>query len=218
MRISDSEIYYMLAEVNRYLRMPVNRAEIVWSYAGVRPLFEVGGARDSDLSTLTRDYSFDIDHRDGRAAVLTVFGGKLTTHRRLAEDALAKLAHFLRPPRPGRTAREILPGGDLGAYGLYGFAAVLKRDFPWLPEGQVRRYARLYGTRARMLLGAARQLADLGDHIGADLYQREIDFLIETEWARTADDILWRRTKLGLRLDPAAVAGLEAYLRSTTLS
>jgi glycerol-3-phosphate dehydrogenase len=217
-RIADREIDYMLAEVNRYFRTPVERADIVWSYAGVRPLFEVGGARDSALSTLTRDYSFDIDHRDGRTPVLTIFGGKLTTHRRLAEDALAKLAPFLQPPRPGRTAQEILPGGDLGAGGLDGFSAALKCDFPWLPAGQALRYARLYGTRARTLLDNAHALTDLGSHFGADLYQREIDFLIETEWARTADDILWRRTKLGLRLDATAIERLEAHLRTKTLS
>jgi len=216
-RIAEREIDYMLAEVNRYFRKPVQRADIVWSYAGVRPLFEVGGARDSDLSTLTRDYSFDIDHRDGRAPVLTIFGGKLTTHRRLAEDALAKLAPFVQPPRPGRTAQEILPGGDLGTGGVAGLDVALKQEFPWLPAGQTRRYARLYGTRARTLLGAAQALADLGTRFGADLYQREIDFLIETEWARTADDILWRRTKLGLRLDSAAVARLDAYLRASGL-
>jgi len=216
--IADHEIDYLLAEVNRYLRKPVQRADIVWSYAGVRPLFEVGGVRDSELSTLTRDYSFDIDHRESRTPVLTIFGGKLTTHRRLAKDALAKLAPFLRPPRPGRTAQETLPGGDLGPDGVAGFVAALTQEFPWLPEGQTRRYARLYGTRARLLLGTARALADLGTHFGADLYQREIDFLVETEWARTADDILWRRTKLGLRLDAAAVARLEAYLRTRKLS
>ena len=210
-RIADREIDYMLAEVNRYFRKPVQRADVVWSYAGVRPLFEVGGARDSDLSTLTRDYSFDIDHRDGRTPVLTIFGGKLTTHRRLAEDALAKLAPFLRPPRPGATAQEVLPGGDLGP-DVESFEASLKRDFPWLLEPQLRRYSRLYGARARALLGSARALTDLGTPFGADLYQREVDFLIETEWARTADDILWRRTKLGLRLTAAAVDRLSTYL------
>jgi len=211
-RIAEREIDYMLAEVNRYLRKPVQRADILWSYAGVRPLFEVGGARDSDLSTLTRDYSFDIDGRDGRAPVLTIFGGKLTTHRRLAEDALSKLTPFLRPPRASSSARETLPGGDLGPSGPAGFASALSREFPWLPESQARRYARLYGTRARALLGTARTLADLGAHFGADLYQREVAFLIETEWARTADDILWRRTKLGLRLIPVEVERLQAYL------
>ena len=213
--IADPEIDYMLAEVNRYFRKPVQRADIVWSYAGVRPLFEVGGARDGALSTLTRDYSFDIDHRDGRVPVLTILGGKLTTHRRLAEDALAKLAPFLRPPRASRTAWEVLPGGDFGAEGFEGFATALTRDFGWLPAGPAERYVRLYGTRARTLLGFARGLVDLGIPFGGDLYQREVDFLIETEWARTADDILWRRTKLGLRLTPDDVERLATYLSAT---
>jgi glycerol-3-phosphate dehydrogenase len=211
-RIAEPEINYMLAEVNRYFRKPVQRADIVWSYAGVRPLFEVGGARDSDLSTLTRDYSFDIDHRDGRAPVLTIFGGKLTTHRRLAEDALAKLAPYLQPLRPGRTAQEILPGGDLGADGLDGLVAAMQQAFSWLPESHARRYARLYGTRARTLLRIVRTLTDLGAHFGAGLYQREVDFLIESEWARTVDDIIWRRTKLGLRLTAAEVERLATYV------
>jgi glycerol-3-phosphate dehydrogenase len=211
-RIADREIDYMLAEVNRYFRRPVQRADIVWSYAGVRPLFEVGGARDSDLSTLTRDYSFDIDHRDGRAPVLTIFGGKLTTHRRLADDALARLAPFLRPPRPGRTAQETLPGGDLGAGGIEAFETALKLDYAWLPDRQVRRYSRLYGSRARALLEGAQEIGDLGAHFGADLYRREVDFLIDGEWARTVEDIIWRRTKLGLRLSAAEVERLATYV------
>jgi len=211
-RIADHEIDYMLAEVNRYFRKPLQRADVLWSYAGVRPLFEVGGARDSDLSTLTRDYSFDIDHRDGRTPLLTIFGGKLTTHRRLAEDAMTRLAAFLTPPRAGRTAQEMLPGGDLGTGGLDAFEATMKRDFPWLPDAQLRRYAHLYGSRARILLEGAQAIGDLGAHFGADLYRREVDFLIESEWARTADDILWRRTKLGLRLTAADIERLATYL------
>ena len=217
-RIAEHEIDYMLAEVNRYFRTPVQRADIVWSYAGVRPLFEVGGARDSGLSTLTRDYSFDIDHRDGRAPVLTIFGGKLTTHRRLAEDAVTRLAAFLQPPRPSRTAQETLPGGDLGPDGIEVFEAALKRDFAWLPDRQLRRYLRLYGSRARALLEGAQGIGDLGSHFGADLYRREVDFLIASEWARTVDDIIWRRTKLGLRLTAADVERLGAYLAAQSVS
>jgi glycerol-3-phosphate dehydrogenase len=211
-RISEREIDYMLAEVNRYLRKPVQRADILWSYAGVRPLFEVGGARDSDLSTLTRDYSIAIDQRDGRAPVLTIFGGKLTTHRRLAEDAVSRLAAFLNPSRQGRTAPETLPGGDLGPGGLEAFEAALRRDYPWLPDSQRRRYARLYGSRAGALLEGAQGIGDLGPHFGADLYRREIDFLLDSEWARTVDDIIWRRTKLGLRLTAGDVERLSTYL------
>ncbi len=212
--ISDREIDYMLAEVNRFLRRPIARTDIIRSYAGVRPLFEVGGTRDSDLSTLTRDYSFDIDQPDGQAPALTIYGGKLTTHRRLAEAAVSKLAPYLKPPRPSQTAHETLPGGDVGADGVAAFEAAIKRDFPWLPDDQARRYVRLYGTRTRPLLEAARGPADLGIHFGADLYQREVDFLVATEWAQSADDILWRRTKLGLRLNAAEIVRLEAHLQN----
>lgn len=213
-RIADHEIDYMLAEVNRFLRRPVARADIRWSYAGVRPLFELGGARDAALSTLTRDYSFEIDHPDGEAPALTIYGGKLTTHRRLAEAAVSKLAPYLNPPRPSRTAQETLPGGDFGPDGMAAFEAAIKQDFAWLPESQLRRYVRLYGTRARALLESVRGPADLGTHFGADLHQREVDFLVAAEWASSAEDILWRRTKLGLRLTAAEIARLEGYLQS----
>jgi glycerol-3-phosphate dehydrogenase len=212
--VSDKEIDYMLDEVNHYLRRPVSRADIVWSYSGVRPLFEVGGGRDGDLSTLTRDYAFEIDGGEGRAAALTVFGGKLTTHRRLAEHAMTELARLFPHLRPGRTRTEILPGGDFGVAGMDGFTAALQRDLPWLPEKQLRRYVRLYGTRARALLGSAQSLADLGRHFGADLYAREVDYLMDEEWALTAEDIAWRRSKLGLRLTASEIEALGIYMAS----
>jgi glycerol-3-phosphate dehydrogenase len=212
--VSDKEIDYMLDEVNHYLRRPVSRADIVWSYSGVRPLFEVGGGRDGDLSTLTRDYAFEIDGGEGRAAALTVFGGKLTTHRRLAEHAMTELARLFPHLRPGRTRTEILPGGDFGVAGMDGFTAALQRDLPWLPEKQLRRYVRLYGTRARALLGSAQSLADLGRHFGADLYAREVDYLMDEEWALTAEDIAWRRSKLGLRLTASEIEALGTYMAS----
>ncbi|MCI0430752.1 MAG: glycerol-3-phosphate dehydrogenase [Rhodospirillales bacterium] len=212
-RISDKEIDYMIGEVNRFLRRPVRREEIVWSYSGVRPLFEVGGTRDSDLSTLTRDYSFEIDHLDGEAPVLTIFGGKLTTHRKLAADAMQRLSAFLRPARAGRRAEEPLPGGDFGPGGIEAFETALKREHDWLPDAMARRYVRTYGTRTRELLVGVQGLNDLGRHFGADLYQREVDFLVATEWARSAEDILWRRTKLGLSLSPAEAESLQSYLR-----
>lgn len=210
--ISDKEIDYMIGEVNQFLRRPVGRQDIVWSYAGVRPLFEVGGARDGDLSTLTRDYSFEIDHAPGAAPALTVFGGKLTTHRRLAEHAMAELGRFLPMPRPGRTRREALPGGDFGAGGRAAFEDALRRDFGFLPPAQLSRYVRLYGSRSRALLDGVTRPAELGEHLGHDLYQREVDFLVETEWAVGLDDVIWRRTKLGLRLQPAELGRLADYL------
>ena len=210
--VSDAEVSYMLEQVNRYLRVPVRPEDIVWRYAGVRPLFEVGGGRDSDLSTLTRDYSFEISGGGEVAPVLTVFGGKLTTHRRMAEDALARLAAVFPMAAPAHPADAPLPGGELGPGGLAGFEAEMARRHAWLPAGLRGRLARLYGTRMEILLESVDSVSGLGRCFGADLYQREVEFLIRTEWARTAEDILWRRTKLGLRLTAAQEAELAAYI------
>ncbi len=210
--VSDDEIDYMLDQVNRYLRVPVRREDIVWRYAGVRPLFEVGGGRDKDLSTLTRDYSFEIDGGGDGAPVLTVFGGKLTTHRRMAEDALARLGEVLPMAGPAHGAAAPLPGGEFGPGGLAGFEAEMASRHAWLPAGLRARLARLYGTRMESLLESVSGIAGLGRCFGADLYQREVDFLIRTEWACTAEDILWRRTKLGLLLTPAQAGELAVYV------
>jgi glycerol-3-phosphate dehydrogenase len=212
--VSEKEIDYMLDEVNQYLREPVSRADIVWRYAGVRPLFEVGGGRDGELSTLTRDYAFEINGSEGQAPALTVFGGKLTTHRRLAEHAMTELERALPGLKPGRTRTETLPGGDFGRGGLEGFTADLLRDFSWLPAKQLRRYAKLYGTRARALLGGVQRPADLGHGFGADLYAREVDYLMDNVWALAAEDIVWRRSKLGLRLSAAEIEALGTYMAS----
>ena len=210
--IAEKEIDYMLAAVNRFFRRPVTRDDIVWQYAGVRPLFEVGGGRDANLSTLTRDYSFEIDHVAGQAALLTVFGGKLTTHRKMAEQAVGKLAPYLNLRSPSRTATETLPGGDFGSGGFEEFETSMLRAYPGFPAAQIRRYARLYGTRARDLLASAASPPDLGRNFGADLHEREVDFLMATEWARTAEDIVWRRTKLGLRLTHAEIEAVDGYV------
>lgn len=211
-RISDREIDYMLREVNAFLRKPVRREDIVWSYSGVRPLFEVGGPRDAGLSTLTRDYSFEIDHLGGTAPVLTVFGGKLTTHRRLAEHALEELSKIMPWPKDGMTRTETLPGGDFGPGGKSDYEADLHSRYSWIPKQQIARYVQYYGTRADELLGDAHRLDDLGVCFGADLYRREVEFLRSTEWAVSMEDIVWRRTKLGLRLSPAELDKLQMYL------
>jgi glycerol-3-phosphate dehydrogenase len=210
--ISDKEIDYMLAEVNEFLRKPLTRADIVWSYSGVRPLFETGGGRDGDLSTLTRDYSFEIDHAQGQAPVLTVFGGKLTTHRRLAEHAMQKLCAIMPWPAAGPSRKDILPGGDFGPGGIEAYRRTLKTRVPWLPETQLNRYVQLYGTRTDILLEGVNGLAGLGARLGADLHQREVDFLTRTEWAATVADIIWRRSKLGLRLSAVEIGVLASYL------
>jgi glycerol-3-phosphate dehydrogenase len=217
-RVSDEEVDYMIAQVNRFLRAPIGRSDVVWSFSGVRPLFEVGGTRDRDLSTLTRDYAFEIDHREGCAPALTVFGGKLTTHRRLADHALSQLGRFLKPPRPSRTETEPLPGGDFGPRGMGAFAAELRQEYQWLPASLLSRYIHTYGTRAQELLDDARGVEALGANLGSDLYEREIDFLMRTEWAQTVEDIVWRRTKLGLRLTPIEIERIAGHLDSPSLS
>lgn len=212
--ISDEEMDYMIRETNRYLKKPIGRDDIVWSYSGVRPLFEVGATRDSNLSTLTRDYSFEIYQEEGKAPALIIFGGKLTTHRKMAEHVLSELGRFLPIPKKGLTAIEKLPGGDFGKGGMEGFERALACEFGWLSNTQLRRYIRTYGTRSRTLLDGVGSIDDLGICFGADLYQKEVDFLIDREWALSTDDIIWRRTKLGLRLTKADVENLAVYLKA----
>ena len=146
--------------------------------------------------------------------MLTVFGGKLTTHRKMAEQAVDKLTPFLKFPLPSRAATEPLPGGDFGSADFDVFKFALLRDYAGLPSKQVTRYARLYGIRALELLGDANRPDHLGPCFGADLHAREIEFLMDREWARTAEDIVWRRTKLGLRLTAAEIDAVDGYVRA----
>ncbi len=216
MRISAEETAYLCDSVNRYFRRPVAPDDVVWSYSGVRPLYDdaskAGAGKAKGASAVTRDYVLDVADADGRLPVLSVYGGKITTYRRLAEHALEKLARYL-PHLAGSaswTAAAPLPGGDMADPEAYvaGFAA----RSAFLPPTLALRLARAYGTRADAILGGARSLADLGRDFGCGLTRREVDYLVAWEWARTAEDILWRRSKLGLHMTGDDVAGLEAYL------
>lgn len=198
---SVDEIDYLCRAVNRYLAKPVVPSAVAWSYAGIRPLYDDGTANPS---AVTRDYTLRLDADAGTAPVLSVFGGKITTYRRLAEHALDKLAPWL-PGRRGQwTATTPLAGGDLPAGGVESFAdSQMRQDFAWLPDELRRALARRHGTCAYRVLENARCLADLGTHFGGDLYASEVDYMIEREWAKSSDDILYRRTKAGLHLTPA---------------
>jgi glycerol-3-phosphate dehydrogenase len=212
---SAEEIAYLCRAVNRYIARPIAPADVVWNYAGVRPLYDDGTANPS---AITRDYTLRLDTDAGAAPVLSVFGGKITTYRKLAEHALDKLQPWFPAMRAGQTAGTPLPGGDLPA-GLAHYADVdLARDWPWLPAGVRCALARRHGTRIRRVLAGAQSPADLGVDFGAGLYAREIDYLIEHEWARTDADILYRRTKAGLHLDTAQRAAVATYvaMRVTT--
>jgi len=204
--IDADETSYLCAAVNRYFRRPVRAEDIIWSYSGVRPLLDESG----DATSVSRDYHIELDTRQG-APLLNVFGGKITTYRRLGEEAVDKLAVALGLERAAWTASGApLPGGDFAD--AERLVATWAQRWPWLPTFLMHRWLRHYGTCAETLLGDAADLGDLGHHFGAGLYQREVDYLVRHEWARAAEDILWRRTKLGLRMNDEERRGLQAYL------
>jgi glycerol-3-phosphate dehydrogenase len=207
-RISEAEIDYLLETIGRNFTAGATRGDIVWSYSGVRGLVEDGS---SNVSRVTRDYVLDLDGREG-APLLSVFGGKLTTYRSLAENALDRLASCL--PNSGRawTDRSVLPGGDLPGLDLPSYGRGLSERYGQLSPDLLHRLARTYGTRAGRLLEGVQSTADLGEDFGAGLHAREVDYLVANEWARTAQDILFRRTKLGLQAPEGGVDRLSAYL------
>jgi glycerol-3-phosphate dehydrogenase len=206
---SPEETAYLCHVVNRYFRREIGPADVVWSYAGVRPLYDDASANPS---AVTRDYVFDLDTAGGNAPLLSVFGGKLTTYRKLAEHALEKLRPVMGFTQGAWTAGAVLPGGDLPNADLAEFLATLRREYPWLPEDVVLRLGRNYGTRARRILDGRRGLNDLGRHFGGGLYEAELDYLRREEWAVEADDVIWRRTKLGLRAGKDIAGPIAAWL------
>ena len=203
---SAAEEDYLRAAVGAYLRRPIAAADIVWRYAGVRPLRDDGASKAQEA---TRDYVLELE---GTPPLLSVFGGKITTHRRLAEAAMAKLARYF--PGIGRawTATAALPGGDFSWDGAGEVAAALQRRYGFLTDAAAHRLVRAYGTLAGEMLGDARAIGDLGRCFGADLTEREVGWLRAREWACTAEDILWRRSKLGLRFSPDEVSALARWL------
>jgi glycerol-3-phosphate dehydrogenase len=208
--IDEDEVDYLLDSVNGYFAEPVAREAIVWSYAGVRPLHDDG--RES-ASTVTRDYVLDIDSADGGAPLLSVFGGKITTYRKLGEHALGQLLPFLGRDAPEWTAGAQLPGGDLdGHRGREDHARHLMRLHRWLPAHLAERFARSYGSLSHRFLAGARDLADLGQCVAPGLHEAELDYLVAHEWARSADDILWRRSKLGLHMSAQDREAVEMWL------
>jgi glycerol-3-phosphate dehydrogenase len=203
------EIDYLLTSVNRYFKQQLTAADIVHSFAGVRPLYDDNA---ENPSAVTRDYIFEVDAPDGVAPLLSVFGGKITTFRKLSEHALDRIESFFPDMRPAWTRRGILPGGDIDGADFEQFLGDFKARHPWLPAGLLKHYGRLYGTRAEALLGDARSLDDLGMAFGPNFYAREVEFLIAEEWAVTAEDILDRRTKHGLHLTAAEKAAFATWL------
>lgn len=208
-KIDDNEVNYLLKVYNDHFKKQLGKEDIVWTYSGVRPLCD----DESDSpQAITRDYTLDVHDQDGKAPLLSVFGGKLTTYRKLAEHALEKLSGYYENCGPAWTKNAVLPGGDLGT-DRDSYAAQLRRRFTWLPEALARRYARTYGTRTEQLLGTAQSLEDLGEHFGHNLYEAELRYLIAEEWVVELDDAIWRRTKLGMWLDEGQKQRVAEWIR-----
>jgi glycerol-3-phosphate dehydrogenase len=209
-KASPEEIQYLCDSVSEYLTKPVTPADVVWTYAGVRPLYDDGA---SEAKAATREYVLELD-TPGGAPMLSVYGGKITTYRRLAEEALAKLAPYLKGTKAGEgwTAKSPLPGGDIKVSEISTLIAQLQRDYLFLSPSHAGRLAHAYGTRAAKLLGNASSMSDLGRSFGATLTEREIAYLIANEWALSAEDIVWRRSKLGLHLSAEQITSIDDWI------
>ncbi|PHP68921.1 glycerol-3-phosphate dehydrogenase [Zhengella mangrovi] len=211
---SDSEADYLCAFASRYFRQPVTRADILWSYSGVRPLYDDGA---SSATAATRDYVLKSDRLNG-TPYLNVFGGKITTYRKLAESALEKIDQGLsRATRPWTHAAP-LAGGDFAVAERGALVAELEAMLPFMDAQTVRRLFRQYGTQCQAVFGGAASWADLGGEIAPGVSARELDWAAENEWVRTAQDFVWRRSKLGLRLSAADVAAIDRHLASRTVA
>jgi glycerol-3-phosphate dehydrogenase len=202
------EIDYLCAAANNYFRAQITAKEVVGVFAGVRALYDDGSGAPEDV---TRDYHLLLDAAGHAAPLLTICGGKITTYRRLAEAALQKLSHYL-PDAPAWTAHAALPGGDFAYDDLTGMVLSVRAQWPFLSEATARRMVQAYGTRVNAILGGARAMSDLGQNFGADLTAAEVQYLIAHEWARSANDILWRRSKLGLHMSKMQRDALGAFL------
>ena len=208
--ITPEEVDYICAAANDYFETPVAPDDVVWTYSGIRPLFD---DHAENASEVTRDYVLHLD--PAPAPMLSVYGGKLTTHRRLAERAVDMLAGPLRINGSSWTVDAPLPGGDIHNADIGAFTAQCAARYPWLPERLLRHYIRHYGTEVHALLAGRSSVDDLGEHFGAGLYEAEVAYLVEHEWARTAEDILWRRTRKGLGVSAEGDERLRAYLQAS---
>jgi glycerol-3-phosphate dehydrogenase len=202
------EIAYLCEVVNDHFRARIAATDVLWSFAGVRALYDDGSRRPQDTP---RDYVLALEAASGNAPLLTIYGGKITTFRRLAEAAIDRLTPYF-GARPAWTGNSSLPGGDIAVDGFQALVAETLRRWPFLGEALAGRLARAYGTRVGHIVGSAKNLAHLGENFGADLTAAEVRYLVAHEWAETADDVLWRRSKLGLRVSAEGRARLAQFM------
>ncbi len=210
-QISQAETDYLCESASAYFSKPVKPSDVVWSYSGVRPLYDDGASAAQEA---TRDYVLVGEGEDTEGLLINIFGGKITTYRKLAEAVLHKIEHRLGKRSKPWTAGSTLPGGDFPPMEFDARVDALMKRHPFLDADHARRLMRLYGTRAETILGKAKSIEKMGLCFGGDLYAAEVDYLIAHEWAKTADDIIWRRTKCGLKLDAGQVHVLADYMNS----
>lgn len=211
--ITEGETDYLLKIVNEHFNKQLSRDDIIRTYSGVRPLCN---DESDNPSAITRDYTLSLSGNAGEAPILSVFGGKLTTYRKLAESAMQQLAPFFPEMKPSWTAKASLPGGEHMTTPA-ALAVELQQRCPWLLEEVAQRWAITYGSRSWRIVSGAQALTDLGEHLGGGLYSREVEYLYDEEWATTVEDILWRRTKLGLSLTEPEQQAVARYLQHAQL-
>jgi len=205
--IDQNEIDYLLSVSNDHFKQQVSAQDVVWTYSGVRPLLN---DESDSAQAVTRDYTFEVTTDNGKLPLLSVFGGKITTYRKLSQAAVDKLCEFFPEATAPWTDKAILPGGSFTT--REELQAQLQAEFSWLPTKTIARFVRSYGTMSHQLLGTAESLEELGRDFGAGLYQQEVDYLITNEWASTLEDVIWRRTKMGLYLSGDQNSVLEQYI------
>ncbi|MCR9070244.1 MAG: glycerol-3-phosphate dehydrogenase [Alphaproteobacteria bacterium] len=212
-KISDEEIAYLCRGASEYFEKDISPEDIVWTFSGVRPLYDDGA---SAAQVATRDYVLRTDGTGDDGLLINIFGGKITTYRKLAEAVVEKIEATLGKRGQSWTRNAALPGGDFPIGGFSDLVADLLRDYPFLADRHAHRLVRQYGTRARHLLGAAGSIEDLGRHFGDTLYEAEVAYLIDNEWVLSAEDVLWRRTKLGLKIGEDQAKALDAWINART--
>lgn len=207
-KISSDEISYLCNAASEYLETDISPNDVAWTYSGVRPLYD---DKSADASAVTRDYVLDIEEFAPGAPFMSIYGGKITTSRKLAGHALEKLDEFYDNIGDEWTGDSVLPGGNIPDGDFDDYYERLSHSYPWMQAGTLRRLARSYGTRIDVIIGEAKQLSDMGQHFGRGLTEAEVRYLIANEWVSAADDVMWRRTKLGIHMSDKEQTALEAW-------
>jgi len=208
--ITDEETSYLCSTASEYFEKPLNVSDVVWSYSGVRPLYDDGA---TEAQEATRDYVLRVDKEDEEPPLINIFGGKITTYRKLSESMLSKIESLIGAKGDAWTSTSYLPGGDFKVNEFTALVKKLKDNYEFLETPLVERFIRSYGTNAWILMDGALKKSDMGHEFGSSLFEREVNYLIKHEWAECADDIVWRRTKLGIRLSQDEKSSLEEWMR-----